>query len=108
MTFRESNWTRLRRIEKSMSDLNGSDVQIHGGRPNGLFGELASAFIRSPQQTGVQHMQRVFLGLRKGLPGLLRNAGTKSPFKARVFDDLRVLALVLSDQYAIESPGHVT
>jgi hypothetical protein len=57
---------RQRRIEKSMSDLNGSDVQIHGGRPNGLFRELANGFIRSPQKTGVQHVRRVFLGLKKG------------------------------------------
>jgi hypothetical protein len=96
---------KQRRIEKSMSDLNGSDVQIHGGRPKGLFSELTSAFIRSQHRTGVGHMQRVFLGLKRGLPGLLLKAGTKSAFKARVFDDLRVLALVLSDQYAIESKG---
>jgi hypothetical protein len=46
-------------------------------------------------------MHRVFLGLKEALPGLLRKAGTKSPFKARVFDDLRILARVLSDQYTI-------
>lgn len=104
---------RQRRVEKSMSDLNGSDVQIHGGRPKGLFSELASAFIRSQNRTDVEHMQRVFFGLKKALPGLLRKAGTKFPFKARVFDDLRVLALLLSDEYAIESKSggpnaHVT
>lgn len=104
---------RQRRIEKSMSDLNGSDVLVHGGRPKGLFSELASAFVRAQNRAGVDHLQRVFLGLKKALPGLLQKAGTKSPFKARVFDDLRVLALVLSDQYAIESKvgrssAHVT
>ena len=96
---------RQRRIEKSTSDLNGSDAHIHGGRPKGLFSELASAFIRSQNQADVEHMQRVFLGLKKALPGLLRKAGTKSPFEARVFDGLRVPALVLSDQYVIESQG---
>jgi hypothetical protein len=99
---------KQRRIQKSMSDLDGSDVHIHGGRPNVLFSELANAFIRSQQRTDVQHMRHVFLDLKKALPGLLRKAGTKSPFKARVFDDLRVLALLLSDQYAIESSAHVT
>jgi hypothetical protein len=98
---------KQRRVQKSMSDLNGSDVHIHGGRPKGLFSELANAFIRSQNRTNVEHMQRVCFGLRKALPGLLRKAGTRSPFKARVFDDLRVLALMLSDEFAIESTsGH--
>jgi hypothetical protein len=92
---------KQRRIEKSMSDLNGSDVHIHGGRPKGLSSELANAFVRPPQQTNVQSMHRVLLGLKKALPDLMLKAGTKSPFKAKVFDDLRVLARVLSDRYRI-------
>jgi hypothetical protein len=104
---------KRRRIEKSMSDLNGSDVHIHGGRPKGLFSELVNAFVRSRQQTSVQHMHRVFFGLKKALPDLLRKAGTKSAFKAKVFDDLRVLARALSEQYMMEttvgrSHAHVT
>jgi hypothetical protein len=35
------------------------------------------------------------------LPDLLRNAGAKSCFKARVFDDLCVLARSLSDLYVV-------
>jgi hypothetical protein len=104
---------KQRRIEKSMSDLNGSDVHVHGGRPKGLFSELTSAFVRQRPEISVQHMHRVFVDLKKALPGLLRKTGTQSPFKARVFDDLRVLARALSDQYQLESKSlgshaHVT
>jgi hypothetical protein len=92
---------KQRRIEKSMSDLNGSDVHVHSGRPKGLFSELANAFIRSQRQPTVEQMHRVFLGVREELPGMLRKRGTKSPFKAGVFDDLRILARALSDRYTI-------
>ena len=79
-----------------MSDLNGTDVHIHGGRPGGLFSEPVNAFIRQRSATGVERMNHVFLGLKEGMPGLLRKVGTKSSLKARVFDDLRVLAGALS------------
>jgi hypothetical protein len=87
-----------RRIEKSLSDLGGTDVYVHHGRPSGVFSELTSAFVRAERQPSVDHMKFVFSGLVKGLPKLMRNAGTKSPFKARIFNDLRVLARALSER----------
>lgn len=36
---------RSRRIERSLSDLSGTDVYIHHGRPAGVFSELTSAFV---------------------------------------------------------------
>lgn len=90
---------KARRIEKSMSDLNGTDTYIHRSRPIGIFGELANAFSRQPHQAGIGHMEQVFRQLQNALPRLCRNAGTKSPSKARVFGDLRVLALALSEEY---------
>ncbi len=90
---------KSRRIERSLSDLSGTDVYIHHGRPSGIFSELTNAFVRSQRQPTVEQMSLVYRGLRKGLPNLMRNAGTKSAFKARVFDDLRVLARALSDRH---------
>lgn len=88
---------KQRRIEKSMSDLSGTDTYIHGGRPYGLFRELLNAFVQQPRQTSVDQMRRVFVELQEALPQLYRKAGTRFPFKARVFDDLRVLARRFSD-----------
>ena len=90
---------KSRRIEQSLSDLSGTDVYIHHGRPSGVFSELTSAFVRSRRQPSVEQMKLVYQGLRQGLPKLMRNAGTKSTFKARVFDDLRVLARALSERH---------
>jgi hypothetical protein len=52
-----------RRIEKSLSDLGGTDVYIHHGRPSGVFSELTSAFVRAERQPSVDHMKFIFSGL---------------------------------------------
>jgi hypothetical protein len=88
------------RIEKSMSDLNGTDPYIHRGRPNALFGELANAFVRQGSQTSVTQMQQVYIAPQDATPRVCRKAGTTFPFKAKVFDDLRVLARKLTDEQA--------
>jgi hypothetical protein len=38
--------SRTRRIEKSLSDLGGTDVHIHRGLPAGVFAGLTNAFVR--------------------------------------------------------------
>jgi len=80
------------RIEKALSDLGGTDVYIHYGRPAGVFAELTNAFVRSRRRATVNQMGRVFAGLQDALPGIKRDAGTTSCFKARVFEDLCILA----------------
>jgi len=97
---REHTWfvfeAKTRRIEKSLSDLGGTDVYIHHGRPMGIFSELTNAFARSRRRPSVDDMKRVYADLRRGLPDRMRKAGTRSVFKARVFEDLRMLALSLT------------
>jgi len=99
---REHTWfvfeAKAHRIEKSLSDLGGTDVYIHRGSANGLFAELTNAFARTRRQPSVRQMKIIFGALRAELPKLMRDAGTKSPFKARVFDTLRLLAQRLSDR----------
>jgi hypothetical protein len=80
------------RIEKTLSDLDGTDVYIHRGRPAGVFSELTNAFIRMRRQPNVDDMRLVYRDLRASLPDSLRHAGTRSPFQARVFRDMRLRA----------------
>jgi len=35
--------TKQRRVAKSLSDLNGTDVYVHNGKPQGIFRELGNA-----------------------------------------------------------------
>ncbi len=76
-----------RRIQKSLSDLNGTDPYIHGGTVVGVMGAICSAFASPGQQPTVPQMMRMFRELRTIVPRILKDAGTQSMFTARVFKD---------------------
>jgi hypothetical protein len=76
------------RINKSLSDLNGTDVRIHGGTVRGVFGALCDIFVRKTRQPSVQEMYRIYLALRRNLPRIMRQAGARDTYGARVFRDL--------------------
>jgi len=76
------------RINKSLSDLNGTDVRIHGGTVRGVFGTLGEIFARTTRQPSVQEMYRIYLVLRRNLPRIMRLAGAGDAYSARVFRDL--------------------
>jgi len=56
------------RVSKSLSDLNGTDVRIHGGTVRGVFGALCDIFVRKARQPSVHEMYRIYLVLRRNLP----------------------------------------
>jgi hypothetical protein len=85
------------RLEKSLSDLKGTDPYIHGGTIHGLFRQLCNAFIRSHRQPTILQIRSVYSELRRQLPQLLQDSGARSPFEARVFKDLSTLAGTLAD-----------
>ncbi len=85
---REHTWfvfeTKPWRLQKSLSDLNGTDVYVHGGTPAGVFRELLSAFVRHHNQPTVWQMTVIFEALRKSLRPILQETGAASPFEASV------------------------
>jgi hypothetical protein len=89
---RQETWnvceTVPHRVGKSLSDLNGTDVRIHGGTVRGVFGALCDIFVRKTRQPSVQEMYRIYLVLRRNLPTIMRQAGAREPYGARVFRDL--------------------
>jgi hypothetical protein len=81
-----------KRLSKSLSDLDGTDVYVHDERPKGVFRELGNALVRNTDQPTVQHMSAIYRKIKKASPLIVRNAGAKSLFEARVFKQLVVLA----------------
>jgi len=61
------------RLQRSLSDLNGTDPLIHGGRPEGLLQALADVFDR-PGTPRVP-LEPIFDLLRRQAPILLRRYG---------------------------------
>lgn len=92
--FESRNW----RAGKSLSDLSGTDVYVHDGTPTGIFRELRNALVLADHQPTVQEMAAIFRGLRRALPGIMRNTGARSAFEASVFADLIVLGKALTDR----------
>jgi hypothetical protein len=84
--------SRNYRLSKSLSDLNGTDVHIHNGRIDGVFRALANAFVRQHRRPSVQQMRQIYRDLRANLGNILRTSGSDSPFEARAFKDICVLA----------------
>lgn len=81
-----------RRINKSLSDLDGTDAYIHGGTIQGVFREIGNAFVGSSRQPTVIEMMQIYRVLRAQFANILKRAGAKDPFNARVFKELCVLA----------------
>jgi hypothetical protein len=86
------------RIKKSLSDLDGTDAYIHGGTIAGVFRELGNAFVGSSRQPTVREMSQIYRVLRAQFKNVLKRAGAKDPFNARVFKDLCVLASTAADE----------
>ncbi len=84
--------TQRYRLNKSLSDLDGTDVYIHEGRVRGVFRELCNAFVRTGRQPTVMQMMQIYRTLRSEFRTILHEAGARDPFNARVFRELSTLA----------------
>jgi hypothetical protein len=86
------------RAQKSTSDINGIDPQIHGGTPKGVMAGLRNIFRQPGNVTTVPEMLASYRALKQKVAKLKRNAGGQSLFEASVFRDLAVAALVESEK----------
>lgn len=82
------------RLHKSLSDLGGTDPEIHSGTPQGLLRALTNALSRSRQRPTVRELEHIFDDLRKAAPVLKRDLRTNSLYAARPFRELVIAAQV--------------
>ena len=88
----------LRRINKSLSDLDGTDAYIHDGTVSGVFREMGNAFVGNRRQPTVTEMSQIYRLLRAQFRKILKKAGARDAFNARVFKELCVLASTAADE----------
>jgi len=62
-------------FKSSLSDLDGTDVQIHSGKRNVLFTKLMDVFSNPSLQVSVPLMESVYQSLLNALPKILEDAG---------------------------------
>jgi hypothetical protein len=94
--------TMRRRLNKSLSDLDGTDPYIHGGTVRGVFRELCNVFVRGRRQPTVLQMSQIYRVLRADFKNILRRAGASNPFNARVFKDLCIAASAAADELVVD------
>lgn len=86
------------RAQRTTSDVNGIDPQIHNGTPKELMSGLRNIFRQSGDVTTVPEMLTSYRAVKQKLPQLRRNSGGKSLLSAAVFQDLTLAALVESQK----------
>lgn len=89
------------RLEKSLSDLKGTDIYIHRGKPGGVFAKLGNAFLRPKPRPTVPQMTAIYLGLRNSVPRIMHETGADSLFEAGPFQELAALASGLTGQVVV-------
>ena len=80
--------TDYRRLQKSLSDLGGTDVYAHGGTPDGVLREVSNALINAKHRPTMKQMLHIWNRVKKSLPEILKKAGAKTPYSARAFSDI--------------------
>jgi hypothetical protein len=81
-----------RRVQKSLSDMAGTDFNIHNGTPRGVMRELCNAFVRQREKPTVPGMMKRYEMVCKLIPKMMRQNGAETLYEARAFEDLVALA----------------
>jgi hypothetical protein len=89
--------SRPYRIQKSLSDLNGSDPNIHDGTVKGVLRELNNAFVRTHNRPSVPDMLQAYQLVSRRLKAIVEDAGAKSLFEASAFQSLCFAAKAASE-----------
>jgi hypothetical protein len=81
------------RLQKSLSDLNGTDPFVYGPDPNGILREIRNALARHDLQPTAAQMGDIFENLKEDAASwILKKTGASSVFEARAFAELVVAA----------------
>jgi hypothetical protein len=83
------------RLQRSASDLNGTDPYIHKGTPEGVLRELCNAF-QSDHAPTVPEMIDVYRFVNNQLDAILTRKGTRNPYSISVFKELCWLSSTLT------------
>ena len=78
------------RVQRTLSDLGGTDAYIHGGAPRKLLIALTDALVRVGKQPSLDELLRLFRFLSAKAVDIRKNYGTL--FGPRAFKDLTFVA----------------
>jgi hypothetical protein len=76
------------RIQKLLSDVNGTDPHTHGETVQGVLRGLCSAFVRPNHQPIVPQMMKTHRIITRRLSKILEDVGAENPFEASAFQSI--------------------
>ena len=79
-----------------MSDLNGTDIFVHGGTVEGVLRGLSDCFVHVNGPPPMTETKRIYRELRRAQPGVLKRVGATTIFSPRAFKELALMARVLT------------
>jgi hypothetical protein len=85
-----------RRLQKSMSDLDGTDPYIHSGTVEGVLSELRNAFWREDAPP-VRRMLQAYRIVENSVEDAFSRAGTRNLYATSVFKELCRYSVVLAE-----------
>jgi hypothetical protein len=92
------------RLQRSASDLNGTDPYIHNGTAEGVLSELRNAFFRY-NRPSVPDMLVVYRFVYSQLDAILKRNGTSNPYSRSVFIELCWFSKLLADFFHSTKPA---
>ena len=92
------------RLQRSASDLNGTDANIHNGTPEGVLSGLRNA-LRRDRPPSVPQMLIVYFLVASALGSVFQKNGTRNPYSRSVFLDLCSLSVSLGSCYLPGKPA---
>jgi|SRR5579864_1890054 len=91
--------SRKYRAEKSLSDINGTEIYIHEGKPVGVLRELSNALVRPGRQPNVDELKAIYQELKDYSRTLKNKLAAESLFATRPFRDLVVAAGLIAARH---------
>lgn len=83
---------KAHRLQKSLSDLNGTEPYIHNCRIRGVLRQLTNALVRKRHRPTVRELEAIYRELRKVANEIKRKQRNESLFESRPFEDLVLAA----------------
>jgi hypothetical protein len=80
------------RLQKSLSDLNGFDPEIHGNTIKGMMVALTNIFVKPGGQPGVEGLQKIYRDLSAIASKMTKSEGIKDLYSRGAFSRLVVAA----------------
>jgi hypothetical protein len=71
-----------------MSDLAGTDINIHDGTTQGVMRELCNMFVRHSVRPDVTDLMKMYREGRSAIPQIQRKAGARSLYEPPIFADI--------------------